>query len=158
MSVSNDNKAAKLGVSIGTAGGRLRKALLFTFAQRLGLDVCYRCGVTLETVDDFTIDHKQSWLLAADPVASFYDLSNIAFSHPSCNMAAADHKVNPGMVKYRKVGPDGTAWCGTCQKFLPTDQFTGHAGRWNGTESRCQACRSVINGRRNRRRVKPLPA
>jgi hypothetical protein len=36
-----------------------------------------------------SIEHKEAWMGAADPLASFFDLENIAFSHLSCNCSAA---------------------------------------------------------------------
>ena len=59
---SDDKVREELGMSKNQAAHRLRKILLFDFACRLGLDKCLRCGGQL-TLDDFTIDHKESWLL-----------------------------------------------------------------------------------------------
>lgn len=55
----------------------------------MGLDCCYRCGGPIERVEELSIDHKEAWMGASDPVQSFWDLENIAFSHSSCNSAAA---------------------------------------------------------------------
>jgi hypothetical protein len=68
-------------------------------------------------------------------------------------MAAADHRVNPGMVKYRKLGTEGTSWCGSCQDFRPIDQFTKNPSKWTGLDSRCKDCTSLHNARRDRRRA-----
>jgi hypothetical protein len=86
--MSNEQKAKLLGVPFGTATGRLRKNLLFSMAQRLGEDTCYRCKARIATVDEFSIEHKEAWASALDPQAKFYDLENIAFSHVSCNVGA----------------------------------------------------------------------
>lgn len=87
--MANEIKTAVLGMPIGTATARLRKSLLFDFARRLGLLGCYRCSKPIESEDDFTIEHKTAWLRSDDPVENFFNLDNIAFSHPFCNMAAA---------------------------------------------------------------------
>ena len=42
----------------------------------------------------------------------------------------------------RKVGPNGTAWCGVCKEFLSVDHFSKRASRWNGLSNICKLCRS----------------
>lgn len=75
----------QIGMTEGKAIYILRKKILFNLVQKKCLDICFRCDEKLEE-DDYSIDHKESWLLAEDPKQSFYDLSNIAFSHLSCNI------------------------------------------------------------------------
>ncbi len=85
-----------LGMPIGTAAARLRKALLFDMSKKLDLDRCYHCKKQIESIDEFSIEHKQAWLRADDPVATFFDLANIGFSHLSCNARMAmRHKTSP---------------------------------------------------------------
>lgn len=86
---SNDRKRELLGMPIGTATGRLRKALLFEFAKRLGMDGCYRCGEKIDCESDFSIEHIMAWAQQDDPLSAFFDIDNIAFSHLSCNVGAA---------------------------------------------------------------------
>ena len=78
-----------LGMSGGAARNRLVKSILFMLAQKVGLDTCFRCGTKIETVAEFSMDHKEDWERSADPVKAFFDLANIAFSHLSCNSGAA---------------------------------------------------------------------
>jgi hypothetical protein len=85
---SNQKKAELLGMPAGTATGRLRKAIMFDFCCRLKENVCFRCQKLIDNIDDFSIEHKESWQFAPDPVALFFDLENIAFSHLQCNSAA----------------------------------------------------------------------
>lgn len=87
--VGNEKKRALLGMPYGTAMGRLRKALIFRMASRLEMLGCYRCGIQIALLDDFSIEHKAAWASASDPVAAFFDLENIAFSHVVCNIGAA---------------------------------------------------------------------
>jgi len=61
---------------------------MFGMAQRLGEDVCYRCDKRIELVEDLSVEHKEPWQSSTNPVVSFFDLDNIAFSHLSCNSAA----------------------------------------------------------------------
>ncbi len=89
MSFGNKAKAKLLGKSFGAANGQLRKALLFEFAGLLGLRDCYQCGIEIDGIGDFSMEHKEPWGSAEDPVAAFFDLGNIAFSHIKCNVAAA---------------------------------------------------------------------
>ncbi len=89
MSKGNRVKAEALGMSHGTAANRLRKMILFSLVCRLSLNTCYQCGGEILSVDDLSIEHKEPWLRADDPVQCFFDLDNIAFSHLSCNCGAA---------------------------------------------------------------------
>lgn len=73
----------QLGMSYGSARGRLDRIIMFEQAKRLGELNCYRCGKPIESVKDFTVDHKHPWLhMNAD---LFWSLENIAFSHHVCN-------------------------------------------------------------------------
>lgn len=85
MSKTNDaRKAAQLGMPWGTATTKLRKMLLFRATQKLNEDICFKCGKKIETIGEFTIEHKKSWLHV--DVRLFWDLENIAFSHSKCNL------------------------------------------------------------------------
>lgn len=58
---------------------------MFELAKRCSMETCYRCGMKIENFEDFTIDHKESWLLSDEPAKMFYSMDNIAFSHAKCN-------------------------------------------------------------------------
>lgn len=73
---------------LSTAKSRLNKLLMFELAKKCNLETCYRCGVKIENFEDFTIDHKESWLLSDEPAKMFYNIENIAFSHAKCNCKA----------------------------------------------------------------------
>jgi hypothetical protein len=77
-----------LGEKLSTAKSRLNKLIIFHLAQKCGMDICYRCGNKIDTVEEISIDHKESWKLSDDPVKYFYDMGNIAFSHLQCNSEA----------------------------------------------------------------------
>jgi len=78
-------KSRQLGQPYGTAMHILRKRIMFSLVQRLGLDCCFKCGQRIQTSEDLSIEHKVDWLHSSDPVALFSSLDNIAFSHRSCN-------------------------------------------------------------------------
>lgn len=82
---SNIKKAEQLGMPYGTASNILKKNLLFYFAQRENLDICYRCKEKIEKVEDLSIEHKKPWLDSDNPKELFFDLDNIGFSHLKCN-------------------------------------------------------------------------
>jgi hypothetical protein len=69
-----------------SASHRLARMWLFKLLQDAGQDVCFRCGKRIETLTEFTTDHKQPWLHAS-PVL-FWDLTNLAASHRRCNSGA----------------------------------------------------------------------
>ena len=75
-----------LGMTFPTAQSRMQKALLFKLAG----DVvsCYRCKQPITDIVEFSIDHKESWQKAQDPIEAFFNLENVTFSHIKCNMSA----------------------------------------------------------------------
>lgn len=85
--MSKQKKTLQLGMNPSTASGRLNKDLLFDFISKAD-HTCFRCGGEL-TRDTFSIEHKETWLDSSDPVALFFDLDNIAYSHLSCNISAS---------------------------------------------------------------------
>jgi|WetSurSiteA1Bulk_404760.scaffolds.fasta_scaffold01794_2 hypothetical protein len=93
MNESNKKKDELLGEPHGTANAKLRKAILFQLLQETGKDICFQCGKKIEEIESLSIEHKKSWMAAKDPIKSFYDLNNIAFSHLKCNINASNKKV-----------------------------------------------------------------
>jgi len=83
-----------LGVPYGQAVGRLRKMIMFQLAQEAGRDTCVRCGQKIESIDDFSIDHKIAWESAPDSNVTYFDLGNIAFAHLGCNIGAEQRAHN----------------------------------------------------------------
>ncbi len=104
MSINgNKRKTKQLGMPHGTASNKLRKVLLFSLVQQVGLDNCYRCREKIENIDTLSIEHKVPWLDSEDPVGTFFDLGNIAFSHLSCNAGNARQPLK-GLV----ISPHGS--------------------------------------------------
>lgn len=90
MSVNgNKKKAEQLGMSPGTAAGRLRKNIMFHLLVKLGENRCHQCGDEIEELRQLSIEHKVPWLDSEEPVRLFFDLDNVAFSHLSCNAGTA---------------------------------------------------------------------
>ena len=89
MSNSNKKKADQLGMPIGTAANRLRKQFMFRLLRETGKDTCFQCSKQIESVRDLSIEHIVPWLDSSDPVETYFDLDNIAFSHLKCNSGAA---------------------------------------------------------------------
>jgi len=122
-----NNKKKQLGIPFGTASHQLRKLIMFDLVKKLGLNFCYRCGVEIETVTEFSLDHKEDWLNSNNPSQKFFDVENIAFSHLKCNCdASKKHKTG---VKH----PSHRAYNEGC---------------------RCDECRSIEAERRRKQRNK----
>jgi hypothetical protein len=100
----NEKKASQLGMPQGTASNRLRKNIIFMLLKMQNLNFCHQCGAEIESVDDLSIEHKIPWLDSEDLIKLFFDLDNIAFSHHSCNSAAARHREikHPSRTSYLK--------------------------------------------------------
>lgn len=89
MKKQNQKKKDQLGIDHGTASSRLRKMVLFSLLKQYKLNYCFQCSSEIETETELTIEHKIPWLDSEDPKKLFFDLDNVAFSHHSCNVAAA---------------------------------------------------------------------
>ena len=66
-------KSRILGMNFGTARGRLMRLLMFDMATRLDEARCFRCGEPIHTLEEFTIEHKDKWSEAADPLDAFFN-------------------------------------------------------------------------------------
>lgn len=100
----------------GTATNKLKKALLFSLVQKCKEDLCYRCGQTIETVEELSIEHKKAWENVS--IDLFWELDNIAFSHLKCNKP---HSYNNGRKKLRPS--ENHDWCYVHQEFHTKDKF-----------------------------------
>lgn len=134
----NRNKriVLQLGMPYGTAVHRLRKNILFNFAQRLKEDVCFKCDKKIEFVEELSIEHKQPWENKNSDL--FWNLNNIAFSHLKCNR---NHSYGSGPVA--RIAPEGLSWCSGHQKFLPIEKFHENEHRINGYNNYCKSCYST---------------
>jgi hypothetical protein len=86
---------AQLGVNPSTAGSALKKQIMFHMAKKLGMDNCFQCGEKIETVKEFSVEHKIPWLHSENAKELYFDIDNIAFSHLSCNCKAARKPSTP---------------------------------------------------------------
>lgn len=95
----------QLGMNPSTAHGALRKMVLFKLVKMLDFDICFQCGEQILDVKDLSIEHKEPWLHTEDPLETFFDLDNIAFSHRSCNSAAGrrPNKKYESKQEYKKA-------------------------------------------------------
>ena len=89
MDKSNIKRKEQLQMPFGTACNRLRKNIIFNLAQIAKLDSCFRCSNKIDTIEEFSIEHKEPWLDSENPSEKFFDWSNIAFSHVCCNTSCA---------------------------------------------------------------------
>tara|TARA_R100001082_G_C4342056_1_gene150589 strand:+ start:515 stop:904 length:390 start_codon:yes stop_codon:yes gene_type:complete len=98
-------KAEQLGMNPSTASHRLKKNLLFNLSERLDINWCYQCGAEITSSEEMTIEHKEPWLDSNNPKDNFFNIDNIAFSHPSCNYSASRGrgitKPCPSVAAYR---------------------------------------------------------
>lgn len=133
---SSEEKHRQLGMGHGSARNILCRNLLFSMAEDLGRNSCYQCGKRIETVEEFSIDHKTPWLHDPKAAELFFDLENIAFSHFKCNVGAARSA--------RKVTlkDDGTQWCAQCKAYKPeSDFYPSYVAR---KTFRCRDCSNTL--------------
>lgn len=96
-------KSERLGMPYGSAYSRLMRMVMFDLCKKCGLDVCYRCGEKIDDLKSFSVDHKKLWSHSDDPLNTFFDISNIAFSHFKCNSGASGQKIKVNQYGYRGV-------------------------------------------------------
>ena len=128
---------SQLGVSEGAAHGRLNKNILMMLVKETGRDICFVCEEDIESVEDLSIEHKIPWENKEDATSLFWDLSNIAFSHRSCNMASLQRE---GFIQRQKLQGTDKSWCATCKQVLPRTQFSKSATAKNGLQWKCKLC------------------
>lgn len=137
------NKEKQLKMSLGKANYILRKKIMFNLAQKLNIDICYRCNLKIDNIKDFSIEHKKNWENSKDPINLFFDINNIAFSHLSCNIKAS--------VKKNKISyPPGEKWCWSCKEFKKEKDFRPSAIKQRTKE--CKECNSKY--KRDYRKIK----
>lgn len=125
---NSHNKSKILGMNYGTASNRLRKQLLFKYVQMAKEDNCYRCGKQILTVNEFSIDHKESWENISKDL--FWNLDNIAFSHLKCNIKAANredekNRIGKSGEKYITVRKDTNKFCVAVRRHKNTCVYLG---------------------------------
>lgn len=112
MNKQNLKRQEQLGLPFGTASQKLRKLIMFDLVKQLGKDKCYQCGKPIESVEEFSIEHKEPWLHSEDPKKLFFSLENIAFSHRKCNCAAARVNTEGSKLAQQQLIREGKhKWC-----------------------------------------------
>lgn len=135
MKISNLMKLKQLGMPIGTASGKLKKAIMLKLLQKLKEDICYRCNKIIETPEELSIDHKINWLHVSSDL--FWDLDNIAFSHKKCNKTGRYNPAN------KLITNNGTSYCPSCKLFLDKSEFHIESRRHNKCHTYCKKCRKL---------------
>jgi hypothetical protein len=128
----------------GTANNRLRKSLLYDYAKRCNEDFCFRCQVRIDSIEEFSIEHKVSWYYADNPEFAFFDLNNIAFSHISCNIRASvvGNKNSVGHVAPNaKPLVEGQKWCSVGNHYANLHEFTKNRFNSDGLQKECRSHR-----------------
>jgi hypothetical protein len=133
-------KSALLGMPYGVARNRMVKALLFHMAGRCRMLDCYRCGKSIDSQETFSIEHKQAWMLAPDPLVAYFALENLAFSHLACN--SSDGARLAALLSRKTVCPEGHSL---------TLENTIYKKRRGAQPSRgCRRCKKEVDAKRDR--------
>lgn len=75
-------------MSFSTAYSKLLKKILFNVLKENKKNICWRCKSKIKDIKSLSIEHKKSWESSNNPIQSFLDFKNIAFSHLKCNLRA----------------------------------------------------------------------
>ena len=140
--LTNGNKKKNdfLGIPHGTANGKLRKMIIFKLVQKTGEDICFHCGKKIESIDEFSIEHKKPWLDVS--TALFWDLNNIAFSHLHCNCSA-----RRSVPAEKEMVVDGKKWCCSCRTMIPVENFHNNSWADRGLSHTCKKCKQKYDER-----------
>lgn len=121
---------------------------------------CKRCGssyrLQVDHVNPATKIHHAVWTWREDR-----RLLELAKCQVLCGPCHWEKHAPKGMVsRQRKIGPVGTAWCVSHQRFLTVGLFSKDRVRWNGVQSQCVECRSKARspGRMSARVAKTVKA
>lgn len=114
---NKDKEKQQLGMPFTTASARLQRMILFSLAQQCDRDRCFRCRERIGSVEEFSIEHKISWLDVSPEL--FWDLSNIDFSHLDCNRRAGRKP-----TEWSKEAKDGYKK----KRFLSAANASGSSG------------------------------
>ena len=123
----------QLDMNFSTAVRQLNRLIILHLLKQSKLNYCFRCKEEIVSVAELSIDHKIDWL-DNDPLL-FWDMQNIAYSHLTCNAQSGRGKYTNAQ---RKIGPSGTNWCCSCQKFLPVNKFYKNRSSWTGYQRTCK--------------------
>jgi len=134
---TNQAKTDQLGMPFGTASGRLKKNVLYHLLCKLKENFCFQCGGEILNVTKLSIEHKKPWLHVNPEL--FWDISNIAFSHLSCNSAAARPRKERPWNKANVI--PGKAWCSACRVYKCVTLFGKSKASHTGTHGYCRDCR-----------------
>lgn len=141
INTGNRNKAERLGMPFGTANNKLRKSLLYDFAKRCEEDSCFRCNSKIESIEEFSIEHKISWYYSEYPASTFFDLNNIAFSHIRCNIQASAFGNNNSVghtAPNAKPLVIGQKWCAAGKHYEILENFTKNRFNSDGLQKECR--------------------
>lgn len=114
MNKTDVRRKEQLSMSYGKANNILKKSILFYLAKECNKDICYRCGNKIDTIDEFSIDHKENWLDSENPKKLFFDLDNVAFSHNYCNTTNRRIKIGKTIVHGTTTGYRYGCRCKEC--------------------------------------------
>ncbi len=93
----------QLGKPFTSCRAVLDRLILFNLLKRLEENFCYRCEKEIKSVNEFSVEHKISWVDSDNPKELFWSMDNIAFSHLSCNCRAGFLGKVPSKEHRRKI-------------------------------------------------------
>jgi len=80
----NKQKESQLGMKLCQARTLLHRKLIFSLIEKSDQNLCFKCSRPM-TENNYSIEHRDEWLYADDPVKAYFNMDNIAFSHRKCN-------------------------------------------------------------------------
>lgn len=88
-----NSKSKALGECIHRARRKIVNEIIRRYFQdKEGEIYCHRCGE--EVTGEFHMDHIIPWINSPEPKLLYFDLNNIAPSHPGCNSAVSRSSLN----------------------------------------------------------------
>lgn len=170
----DDRVTEFLGMTDAAARFRLSRLVMFKLAGELGKLVCFQCDDPIQTVEEFSIEHKIPYLWV--DVNLYWDLDNVAFSHLLCNIKRIRNRrpMEHGVTRYGRKG--GGCRCQICTKAAseytkrqraiksskPVPSHIKHGlSTYTTYRCRCSVCHDAMStyekGRRERAKATKMP-
>lgn len=99
-------RSAALGMDTSNAQKKLARLLAFEFLQLKYGTLCWHCNEEVLR-SEFSFDHINQWLNSADPVAGYFDLTQIRLSHRHCNILDGQRRAARALFEIRKSRREG---------------------------------------------------
>lgn len=96
--LENDYDILEMGFA--HANHRLKQQIIYNMAEKSRLNMCFKCGQKIRSVEDLSIEHINGW----NNEQELLDINNISISHLHCNCGASNAGSGKLAKQYGYIG------------------------------------------------------